>query len=218
MHPARHQAGEMRHVHQQQRADLVADFAEGAEVDDARIGRTAGDDQLRLMLARQPRDLLDIDALVVAPHVIGHRLEPLARHVDRRAMREMPAGGEIEPHEGVAGLHQSKKHLRVSRSARMRLYIRKSAAEQLCYPLYGQLLGHVDELAAAVVALAWQAFGIFVGENRPLRFQYGARNDVLRGDQFDLVALPAEFLPNNLGDLRVDLRQRRREQVVNIAR
>src|SRR5664280_1939584 len=42
MHPARHQSGEVRHVHHQQRADLVADFAEGAEVDDARIGRTAG--------------------------------------------------------------------------------------------------------------------------------------------------------------------------------
>ena len=56
-----------------------------------------------------------------------------------------------------------------------------------------RFLGDVDELAAAVVALARQAFGIFVGQNRALRFQNGARNDVLRGDQLDLVALPAEF-------------------------
>ena len=207
----------MRHVHHQQRADLVADFAEGAEVDDARIGRAAGDDHFRLVLARQPRDLLHVDALVVAAHAVGHRLEPFARHVDRRAVGQMPAGGEIEPHEGVAGLHQSKKNLRVSRSPRMRLYIRKFAAEQLCYPLNGQLLGHVDELAAAVVALARQAFGVFVGENRALRFQNGARNDVLRGDQLDLVALAAEFLPNNLGDLRIDLCQRRREQGFHVA-
>ena len=51
---------------------------------------------------REPRDLVDVDAMVVAAHAVGHRLEPFARHVDRRAMGEMPAGGEVEAQEGVA--------------------------------------------------------------------------------------------------------------------
>jgi len=59
--------------------------------------------------------------------------------------------------------------------------------------LDGEALGDVDELAAAVIALARQALGVFVGENRALRFQNGAGYDVLRGDELDLVALPAEF-------------------------
>ena len=99
----------------------------------------------------------------------------------------------------------------------MRLHVGELAAEQLGHALDRQPLGDVDELAAAVIALARQAFGIFVGEHRALRFQHGARDDVLRGDQLDLVALAAEFQLDRLGDLRIDLAQRRREQGFHIA-
>jgi hypothetical protein len=117
------------------------------------------------MLAREFGDLVHVDALVLAPHAIGHRLEPFARHVDRRPMSQMPTGRQIEPHEGVAGLHQRKENFRVSRSAGMRLHIGELAAEQSGRPLDRQPLGNIHELAAAVVALARQTFGIFVGEN-----------------------------------------------------
>ena len=46
-------------------ADLVADLAEAGEVPDARIGRAAGDDHLRLVLAGEALDLVHVDALVV---------------------------------------------------------------------------------------------------------------------------------------------------------
>ena len=39
-------------------ADRVGDLAEAREIDDARIGRAAGDDQLRLVLLRQLLDLV----------------------------------------------------------------------------------------------------------------------------------------------------------------
>src|ERR1700688_2484625 len=132
-------------------------------------------------------------------------------------MGQVPAGGEIEPHKSVAGLHQRKENFCVRRSAEMRLYVGNLAAEQLRHPLYCQLLGHVYELTAAVIAFARQSFGIFVGENGALRFQNCARNDVLRRNQLDLVALSAEFEIDRLGDLRVDLAQRRREQRFHIA-
>ena len=74
-------------------------------------------------------------------------------------------------------------------------------------PLDRQPLGDVDELAAAVIAFARQAFGIFVGQHRALRFQHRARDDVLRRDQLDLVALAAELEPDRLGDLGVGLAQ-----------
>ena len=51
--------GEMRHVDHEIGADRVGDRAEAREIDDARIGRAAGDDQLRLVLARQALDLVD---------------------------------------------------------------------------------------------------------------------------------------------------------------
>ena len=53
MRAAGDQAGEMRHVDHQIGADLVGDLAEAREVPDARIGGAAGDDQLRLVLARR---------------------------------------------------------------------------------------------------------------------------------------------------------------------
>jgi hypothetical protein len=69
-----------------------------------------------------------------------------------------------------------------------------STAEQLLGALDGQFFGNIDELAAAIIALARIALGILVGHDRALGFKHGARNDVLRGDQLDLMALAAEFL------------------------
>ena len=212
MRAAGNEPGEMRHVDEQVGADLVADFAEALEVDDARIGRAAGDDELRLVLARKLCDLVHVDALVLAPHAVRHRLEPFARHVDRRAVGEMAAGGEIEPHEGVAGLQEREEHFRVGGGAGMRLHIGELAAEQFGDALDREALGDVDELAAAVIALARQPLGIFVGQHRALRLQHRTRDDVLRRDQLDLVALAAKLKPDRLGDLRVGLAQGRGEQ------
>ena len=193
MRAAGHEAGEMRHVDHEIGADLVGDLAEAAEIDDARIGRAAGDDDFRLVLLGEPLDLVHVDEVVVAAHAIGHDLEPVAGHVDRRAVGEMAAGGEVEPHEGVARLHQRHEHFGIGRGAGMRLHIGKRAAEQFGHALDRQPLGDIDELAAAVIALARQAFGIFVGQHRALRLEHGAADDVLRRDQLDLVALAAKL-------------------------
>ena len=56
MHAARDQTGEMRHVDHEIGADPIGDLAEALEVDDARIGRAAGNDQLRLDLERMLGD------------------------------------------------------------------------------------------------------------------------------------------------------------------
>ena len=66
MRAARDQPGEMGHVDHEVGADRVGDLAEAGEIAEARIGRAAGDDHLRLVLAREPLDLVHVDALVVA--------------------------------------------------------------------------------------------------------------------------------------------------------
>ena len=148
------------------------------------------------------------------PHAVAHDLEPLARHVDRRAVGEMAAGGEIEPHEGVAGLHQRHEHGLVGLAAGVRLHIGEAAVEQAAGALDRELLGDVDELAAAVIAPARIAFGVLVGHHRALRLEHGARHDVLRGDQLDLVALAAELERDGARDLGIGLGQARREEAV----
>src|SRR5439155_361790 len=55
MHPAGDETGEMRHVDQKFGTDLVGDLAEAAEIEDARIGGPASDDDLRPKLTRKLR-------------------------------------------------------------------------------------------------------------------------------------------------------------------
>jgi hypothetical protein len=208
MDAAGDEAGEMRHVDHEIGADRVGDLAESAEVNDARIGRAAGDDHFGPMLFGEPLDLLHVDEVIVAAHAVGHDLEPAARHVDRRAVSEMAAGGEVQPHEGVAGLHQRHEHFGIGGGAGMRLHIGEGTAEQPGHPLDRQPLGDIDELAAAVIALPRQAFGVLVGQHGPLCFEHGAADEVLRRDQLDLIALAAEFKGDDIGDLRIAVGQR----------
>ncbi len=202
----------MGHVDHEIGADRIGDGAHLREVDMARIGRAAGDDHLRLVLVGELGNFLIVDALVVAAHIVRHRLEPLAGQAHRRAVGQVTAGGEVEAEEGVARLHQREEHGGVRLRARMGLDVRKAGAEQLLGAVDGELFGHVDELAAAIIATARIALGVFVGQHRTLGFQHGARDDVLRGDQLDLVALAAELGIDGAGELGIDLGKARREE------
>ena len=203
MHAARDQAGEVRHVDHQDGADLVGDGAEAREVDDARIGRAAGDDDARLVLARQRGHRVEVDALVLAAHAVVHGLEPLAGQVGRRAVGQVPARRQRQPEDGVAGLGQRQQHRLVGLAAGARLHVGEVAVEQLLGALDGQRLGLVDVLAAAVVAPARIALGILVGERRAGGLQHRAADDVLRGDQLDLVALAVGLARHGRVDRRV---------------
>ncbi len=201
------QAGEMRHVDHEIGADAVGDLAEAREVDDARIGRAAGDDHRGLVLLGEPLDLVVVDAVIVGAHAVLHGVEPFAGEVGRRAVGEMAAGGEAKPHDGVAGLQQRQHHGLVRLAARMRLHIGEVAIEQALGAVDGELLDDVDILAAAVIAPAGIAFGIFVGEQRAGSIEHGLGDDVLRGDQLDLVLLALGLVLDRAVDLRVGVLQ-----------
>ena len=174
MRAAGDESGEMRHVNHEYGADRIRDFAEAREINHARIGGAAGDDDFRLCVVRERLDFVIVDALIVAPHAIGDRLEPLARHVHGRAVGKMAAGGEVEPQIGIARLHGGHKSGLVRLTAGMRLHIGEAAIEQFFRAVDGKLLDHVDPLATTVIALARITLGVFVGEHRALRFQHGA--------------------------------------------
>ena len=151
----------MRHVDQELGADFVGDLAEAAEVEHARIGRAARDDDLRPVLLREPLDLVHVDAVVVAAHAVRHRLEPAPRHVRRTGdpVGQAPAGGEVETHEGVARRHQRHERRDVGRGARVRLNVCEFTSEKLRKPFNCQIFSDVDVLAAAVIAPPRQTLG-----------------------------------------------------------
>ena len=69
---------------------------------------------------------------VVAVDAVGDALEPFAGHVDRRAVGEMAAGSEIEPHERVARLHQRQEHGLVGLAAGIRLHVGEACSRTAC--------------------------------------------------------------------------------------
>jgi hypothetical protein len=81
----------------------------------------------------------------------------------------------------------------------------KLQIEQLAGAVDRQLLGLVDLLAAAVVAPAGIALGILVGQHRARRLEHGARDDVLRGDQLDLLLLAMQLALEHGVDRRIGL-------------
>ena len=193
MHAAGDQPGKMRHVDHQIGADLVGDRAKPGEIDDPRIGAAAGDDQLWPMRLGQPLDLVEIDARVLAAHAISDRIEPFARQVGPRAVRQVAAGGKRHAEDRVARAQQRQEDGLVGLRARMRLDIGKSAAEEPLGAIDRQLLGDIDKLAAAVIAPPRIALGVFIGQHRALRLEHRARDDVLAGDQLDLRLLARKF-------------------------
>ena len=89
----------------------------------------------------------------------------------------------------------------------MRLDVCEFTSEKLCNPFNCQIFRHIDILAAAVVAPARQTLGILVGEDRTLGFQHRLADDVLRGDQLDLIALARELGLYRFGHFGIGLRQ-----------
>ena len=96
--------------------------------------------------------------------------------------------------DGVVGLR-----------ARVRLHVRVLGAEQLLGAVDRELLGDVDELAAAVVALAGVALGVLVREHRALAVEHRLRHEVLRRDHLERRLLAPQLVLEDLGDLGVDV-------------
>ena len=94
----------------------------------------------------------------------------------------------------------------------MRLDIGEAAVEQLLGAFDRQRFGDVDILTAAIVAPARIALGIFVGQHRALGLENGARHDVLRGDQLDLMLLAGELLGDRAGELGIAVRHPARKE------
>ncbi len=82
------------------------------------------------------------------------------------------------------------------------------AAEESLGAIDRQLLGDIDIFAAAVPAFSRITLGVFVREDAALRFHDRAAGEILRGDQFDVFALPFFFRGDRIEDFRIDSAQR----------
>ena len=203
--PGSHQPGDVRHVDEQQRADLVGDGAKAREIQHARIGREARHDHLRLVFQRQRLDLLVVDQPAVRTHAVLNCMKQLAGEVHLGAVRQVTTLIQAHAEKHVTWRQQCEVHRRVGLRAGVRLHVDIVGAEKFLRPVDRQLLGNVHEFTAAVVALARIALRVFVGHRRTLRLQHPGTGVVLRGDEFDVILLALPLAVERALEFRVDI-------------
>ncbi len=145
--------------------------------------------------------MLDSQALdfVVVDHAVGidtvlNGVVQLARGRNTGAVGQVTTVSQAHAQNGVAALQQGQVDRRVGLRTRMWLDVGVISAEQLLGAVDGQLFDNVDVLATTVVALAWIAFGVLVGQGRALSFHDGRTGVVFRGNQLDVFFLTQSFL------------------------
>jgi hypothetical protein len=128
--PDRNQSGDVGHVHDHLRADCLGDDGDAGEVDHTRIRARAHHDHLRRVLMRAAFELVVVDALVVLANAVGDDRVQLAGEVQRVAVREVAAMGQIHAEDRVAGVDDRQVHRHVRLCARMRLHVGVVGAEE----------------------------------------------------------------------------------------
>ncbi len=116
---------------------------------------------------------------------------------------------ERQPHEGVARLQERHVNGVVVLGAGVRLDVGVLGPEELLRPVHRELLGNVDPLAAAVVALARVALGVPVDQDRTHRLEDRPRDELFACDHLQHVPLTMWFPPEHPVHLRVHLGERR---------
>ena len=203
------ETGDVGHIDEQDGADVLGDRRHPLEIPEPRIRRRAADDQLRPDVLRLGGHRVVVDPLRVLPHAIGMDLVQPAREIEPHPVREMATVGQVHAHDPVAGLEDAEVGDHVRLRTRVRLDVDVlGAGEEGERSVLGESLGDVNELAATVVALARQAFGVLVGEPGALRLHDGRRRVVLARDQLDLVVLAPPLTEHRLPQDRVELGDR----------
>ena len=83
IHSTRDKARKVGHVDQQLRSDLPRDLGEGREIDDARVGTAAGDDDLGSLAACYVPHHVEIDQPSALIHAVLHRAKQSSARIDR---------------------------------------------------------------------------------------------------------------------------------------
>src|SRR5690606_7829541 len=109
------------------------------------------------------------------------------------AVGEVSAVRQHQSHDGIAVVEQGEVGGHVRLRPRVGLYVGVLGVEKLLGAGDGQVFYEVHILAAAVVALAGIAFGVFVGEIRASSLEDGFAGVIFRCDQVDGAFLPFGF-------------------------
>ena len=199
------EAGDVGDVGHEEGAGFFGDFGEGVPIPDAGVGAGAGDDEFGFVFECGFFYFGHVDAFGLGIECVVHGFEPFAGDVDGFAVGKVAAVVEVEAHDGVAGHESGHEDGLVGLAAGVGLDVDVVAVEEFLGAIAGEVFDDVDELAAAVVAAAGVAFGVFVGEGRGGGGHDGGGDVVFAGDEFEGGFLAAGFVGDGLPECGVGL-------------
>jgi hypothetical protein len=154
-----------------------------------------------------------VDERGLAVHLVRRDVEQAPGEVELHPVREMATVGERQAHDRVPRGQQRVEDRGVGLGARVGLDVGVLGAEERLGAIDRELLGDVDPLAAAVVALAGVALGVLVRQHGALRLEHRLGHEVLAGDHLQRALLALELARENLRDLGIHLGERAVEGV-----
>ena len=191
---ARNQAGDVGHVgHEHAIGDFGGNFGDAGEIGDFHEGGVTDEDDFGLMFAGEALELVVIN-VAFGGNAVADEAVDFGAAGDGGAVGEVAASGERHSEDGVTWLAPSKIDGFVGVGAGMGLDVGVVGVEELLGAFDGEGLDLVDVFVAAVVAFAWVAFAVFVGEDGAHGFQNLGGDVVFAGDEFEAVALADFFL------------------------
>ena len=202
---AGHQTGNVGHIHHQHGAVAVGDLSQLLKVDGAGIGRSTGHDELGAHLGHLFGQGGVVDAAILGGDAVGDEVVVFAAHVHGGAMGQVAALGQVHAHDGIAQVQKRKVDGQVGLCAGVGLHVGVLGTKQLAGAVDGDLLHLIHKLAAAVVAVAGVALGILVGQHTAHSCHHGGGNNVLAGDQLNVLALTAQLAVHGLAQFGVSL-------------
>jgi hypothetical protein len=191
------------HVDDKECSGCVGDLAHAGEVKEARVGAAATDDHFWFFADRGLLEEVVVDGLGVFFDAVGDDAIELAGEIEFVAVGKVPAHGEVEAEDGVAGIEDGHVGGGVGLGTGVGLHVGVLSAEDLFGAVAGEVLDHVGVLASTVVAASRIAFGVLVGEDGACGFEHGAADEVFRGNHLKAFVLAADFGVNGGGDFGV---------------
>ena len=147
--------------------------------------------------------LVVVNATGFLVQVVAYRFVKNAGGVDQGTVAQMPTMVKVQTHKGVARLQYGQQYGCVGLGTGVGLDVGVFCAKQLADTVNSQLFNLVNDLTAAVVAVARIAFRILVGKVAAHGFHDLVANKVLTGDELDAFQLALVLLLNQLKNLIV---------------
>ncbi len=197
------ETGGVGHVNPEDGAHFVGNLSHSLIVPFAGVGRCSADDELGLALKGLALHFVVVYAAGFRVEAVCHGVIEDTAGVYGAAVGEVAAHGKVKTHEGVSGLEDGHGHCHVGLCARMGLDVCVFGVVEGLEPVNCKLLNLVHYLAAAVVALAGVAFGVFICAHGAHGGHYLIRYVVFRCNKFQASALALLFLLDKIKKLNV---------------